>query len=119
MRDVDFAGPGGGHRLGFGWYRAGDEDRPRFGDGDLLGGDLLDGVTEVLGVLPGNPGEHGDRAVRCVGGVEPATQTHLDHPDVNRLRGKPGEGGEGGELEVGRLLTSLGGPHVDETRRHR
>ena len=95
----------GGGPLGQIAHRLGDppEDQRRViaEHGKLLGGDLLLGLTEPLGVVEADRGQGGHPRGDRVGRVEPPPQPGLDHPDADPGRGEGDEPGCGRDLELG------------------
>ena len=78
-------------------------------DAGFLGGDLRQGVAQVLGVVDTDGGDHRDRGVDDVGGVPPPAHAALDDRDVDGRIGECGEchRGENLELTHGRAAVSL------------
>ena len=81
---------------------------PPLDDGRLLERDLSNGVAEIFLMVEVDVGDDRNPEVECVGRVEPSSQTHLAHQELNpRSEINDGQGGE--HLELG------GGAHF---RRH-
>ncbi len=99
--------------------------------GQLLGGDLLERLAEVLGVVEPDRSQHGRARGDHVGGVQPSSEPRLDHADLDLGRGERDEGRRGQQLELGhrpvfarravgdprRLLGSLDAPGRTPPRR--
>ena len=69
-------------------------------DAGLLGGDLADGVAEMLGMIERHRGDHGrQRTLDHVGGVEPPAQADLEQQHVGRMAREQQEPRRGGDLE--------------------
>ena len=78
-------------------------------DAGLLGGDLGQGLAEVLLVVDGDGGDDGEAgAVDDVGGVEAAAEADLEQGEVGRGLAHGEEGGGGGDLEEGDGLAGVG-----------
>ena len=73
----------------------------------LLGGDLVLGLAQPLGVVEADRGQHRDPRGDRVGRVEPPPQPGLDRRGLDPGRGEGDEGGGGGDLELGHRLALL------------
>ena len=109
------------HRLG----RLPGQNRDRVGrdevfglfgdDAGLLGRDLADGVTQVVGMIQADRRDDRDGGIDDVGRVPPPTEAHLDDRDVDRGVGEGGERHRGDDFELAhRRPAGLVGLLVDE-----
>lgn len=74
--------------------------QPLDDDACLLGGDLGDGVPEIVGVVQADGRDDHHRGVDDVGGVPPAAEADLDDGDVDRRVGERRKRHRGDDLEL-------------------